>query len=115
MLQQPYACRFPGLNSINIKLQHAGEDGSLDPVLGLLHLHATALHCLCLQLVSSWEKHRMTWEALGKMDKLTKLQLSFGQKVCVSMVDTVHDFCNPCDLQCSMHGRARTQNTGRLL
>jgi hypothetical protein len=75
------SCRLPDLNTISIKLQHAVPDGSLDPVLGLLHLHATALRCLCLQFDSSWEKHHMTWASLGKMDKLTKLQLSFGRKV----------------------------------
>lgn len=89
VLPQPYACRFSGLNSISIKLQHAGKDGSLDPVLALLHLHATALRCLSLQFSSSSVEHHMTWGSLGKMVNLTKLQLSFGPKVCRSMVRTV--------------------------
>lgn len=54
-------------------------------MLAVLHLHATALRSLCLQLDSGWEKHHKTWGTLGKMVNLTQLQLLFGWKVGVRL------------------------------
>jgi hypothetical protein len=47
-----------------------------------LHMHATGLRSLCLQLESGWESYDLTWESLGKMVSLTRLELTFDDQVC---------------------------------
>jgi hypothetical protein len=74
-----YACRLPHLSSISIELIYDGDDGDLDPVLCQLHMHATALRSLSLQLEDSWAAYQ-AWASLGKMTNLTELQLWFSSR-----------------------------------
>lgn len=76
------ACRLPRLSSISISLWCYSNDCELDPVLGQLHMHATGLRCLSLQLEFGWDHHDLTWQSLGKMVSLTRLELTFSDQVC---------------------------------
>jgi hypothetical protein len=76
------ACRLQHLSTISISLDNHNEDGDLDPVLSQLHMHATGLRCLKLQLEVYWEHHQSTWESLGKMVSLARLELTFCDQVC---------------------------------
>lgn len=73
-------CRLPHLHTVNIKLDGNSTPGQLDPVLCQLHMHATALRCLCLHLSTDYAGDSV-WVSLGKMVFLTELQLSFGAEV----------------------------------
>jgi hypothetical protein len=74
------ACRLPHLSAISIWVDSI-DDGELDPVLCQLHMHATGLRSLNLQLSDSWVDHAMTWDSLGKMANLTGLELTFDNVV----------------------------------
>jgi hypothetical protein len=50
-------------------------------VLEQVQLHAAGLRCLSLQLGDSLVGCGRTWGCLGKMVSLTKLQLTFDDKV----------------------------------
>lgn len=75
------SCRLPHISSISIKLDADSKDGDLDPVLGLMQLHATGVQSLRIELDTSWVDHDATWALLGKLVNLTKLQLTFGEEV----------------------------------
>jgi hypothetical protein len=77
-----YACRLPHLSALSIKLSGSSTDGDLDPVLCQMHVHATALCCLSLQLGTSWSNQTdKCWASLGKMTNLTKVQIIFLEQV----------------------------------
>ena len=73
-------CRLPHLHTVNIKLDGDSTLDQLDPVLCQLHMHATALRCLCLHLSTDYAGDSV-WVSLGKMVPLTELQLLFDAKV----------------------------------
>lgn len=97
VLWRAVACRLPRLQTVSIKLTGCSTAGhwQLDPVLCQLNTHATGLCCLQLQLETDYTilskmdiveyKADYTgdaaWVSLGKMVSLTRLQLSFDEKV----------------------------------
>lgn len=73
-------CRLPNLSSVSINVKDS-EDGDIDYVLALMHMHATGVRSLSLQIDTSWVCHDETWGSLGKMTNLTELHLTFNDKV----------------------------------
>lgn len=73
----PCVCRLPFLSAISIKMHTDSQHGDLDPVLAQMHMHATCLHSLSLQLATSWAGDAATWASLGKVVSLTKLHINF--------------------------------------
>jgi hypothetical protein len=77
-----YACSLPNLSTVSIKLSGSSDLGDLDPVLCQMHVHATDLRCLSLQLRTSWANQTdESCASLGKMTNLTRLQLTFDRQV----------------------------------
>jgi hypothetical protein len=76
-------CRLPRLSTFSIQLKGHHQQYDLNPahVLGQVQLHAAGLRCLSLQLDTSLVGSDLTWACLGKMVSLTKLQLTFDDKV----------------------------------
>jgi hypothetical protein len=77
------SCRLPHLSTVSIRLDADSKGGHLDPVLALMHMQATGLQSLSLQLRTGWagDGAVSTWALLGKMVSLTKLQLAFTDQV----------------------------------
>ena len=74
-------CRFSHLSTISIKLDEGRSDCDVDPGLAELHLHATGLQSLSLQLNTGWAENPVAWASLGKLVSLTKLHVSFDPDV----------------------------------
>jgi hypothetical protein len=77
------SCRLPHLSTISIKLDADSQEGDLDPVLAVMYMHAQSLCELSLQMSTSLLDHDATWNYLGHMVNLTKLQLTFDDNVSV--------------------------------
>ncbi len=78
-------CRLPYLSTVGIQLDAYSKEGDLDPVLASMHMHASGLRSLNLQLDSSWTSCPGTWASLGKLTNLTQLQLTFNSWVRVRL------------------------------
>ena len=77
------SCRLPALTIISIRFSEptdAGSGSTLWPVLTQLQQHAIALHCLHLQLDTSW-MYDTARVALGDIVNLTSLELVFDNAV----------------------------------